>query len=272
MSKVKRLPPRQRVKAADTWDLSSLYAKDEDWQRDLRKLKKWTARYAEFQGQLGASPARLAACLEFDAEFDRLAERLGTYAFLRTAEDQADSTAQHRLGQYQHVATRAAEAASYIRPEILELPAERVQQLIDAPELAAYRLLLERLLRFQPHTLSQREEELLAMQSEMAQAAGRAFRQLLDADMKFGVVENEKGEQVELSNSTFSQLLISPRRTVRRQAFQQYYRQFEAHENTLAATLCGSIQSDVYSRTRAELWKLAGSGFVSGPGAAGCLR
>ncbi len=80
----------------------------------------------------------------------------------------------------------------------------------------------------------------------MAQTASRAFRQLHDADLKFGSVANERGEQVELGNATFPQLLQSPQRTVRRAAFQQYYRQFQAHENTLAATLSGSIHNDVY--------------------------
>ena len=41
-------------------------------------------------------------------------------------------------------------------------------------------------------------------------------------------------------------MLISPERSVRRAAFNQYYEQFSAHENTLAATLSGSIQRDVY--------------------------
>jgi oligoendopeptidase F len=67
-----------------------------------------------------------------------------------------------------------------------------------------WKLALERLIRFKPYTLSAREEEMLAMQGEMAGASSKAFRQLLDADLKFGLVKNENGEQVELSNSTFS--------------------------------------------------------------------
>ncbi len=67
-----------------------------------------------------------------------------------------------------------------------------------------------------------------------------------DADLKFGLVTNERGEQIELSNATFLQLLQSPQRSVRRAAFAQYYQQFQSHENTLAATLSGSIQTDVY--------------------------
>src|SRR5581483_11569240 len=44
----------------------------------------------------------------------------------------------------------------------------------------------------------------------------------------------------------FSTFLHSPDRSVRRNAFHQYYEQFAAHENTLAATLGGSIQRDIY--------------------------
>ena len=67
------------------------------------------------------------------------------------------------------------------------------------------------------------------MQTEMAQAAGQVFRQLNDADLKFGTIKNERGERIELSHGTFGALLHSPRRSVRKAAFHQYYRQYAAH-------------------------------------------
>ena len=149
-------------------------------------------------------------------------------------------------GRFQHVAMRASEAASFLRPEILGIPVTQWKRFLADPILKRYRLVLERLRRYKKHTLGKREEELLAMQGEMAEAAGHAFRQLHDADLKFGFVKDEKGRQVELGNATLAQFLISPKRSVRKNAFYQYYAQFSAHENTLAATLGGSIQKDVY--------------------------
>jgi oligoendopeptidase F len=113
--------------------------------------------------------------------------------------------------------------------------------------LADYRLLLERLVRTRPHVLSEPEEKLLAMQGTFAGTAGKVFRQLTDADMKFGSVTTGKGERVELSNATFITLLHDPVRETRRTAFHQYYDQYEAHANTLAATLSGSVERDVYA-------------------------
>jgi oligoendopeptidase F len=149
-------------------------------------------------------------------------------------------------GRFIGVASRAEQAASYIRPEILAIPKAKMKRLLSDKRLAPYRLLLERLLRFRPHTLGKKEEKLLAMQTEMAQAAGQTFRQLNNADLKFDPVKNEKGEWIELSHATFSTLLHSPKRSVRKAAFHKHYAQYTAHENTLAATLGGSIQRDIY--------------------------
>jgi oligoendopeptidase F len=113
--------------------------------------------------------------------------------------------------------------------------------------LAEHRLTLERLVRTRPHVLSEPEEKLLAMQGTFAGTAGRVFRQLTDADLKFGDVTNGKGERVELSNATFVTLLHDTSRDVRRTVFRQYYAQYEAHANTLAATLSGSVERDVYA-------------------------
>jgi oligoendopeptidase F len=241
-----KTPLRKDVKPADTWDLSSLFANDQAWEKGFKEYDQLIPGYDKFRGELAKGAASLAACLKFDSSVEQLGERLGSYAFLKTTEDQANSDYQAMLGRFQSAATRAAQAASYIRPEIMAIPAAKMKTILAAKEIKHYKLLLERVLRYKKHTLGKKEEELLAMQGEMAQAASKAFRQLLDADLKFGSLKNERGEQVELTNATFIQLLHAPKRSVRRSAFHQYYAQFQGHENTLAATLCGSIQRDTY--------------------------
>ncbi|MBX3417795.1 MAG: oligoendopeptidase F [Pirellulaceae bacterium] len=246
MNQIVKLPSRSEIKAADTWDLSPLFPDDATWESALGEFEKLAAGYADFQGKLSTSPQVLADCLRFDSELDRRAERLGNYAFLKSAEDQTNDTYQRLIGRFQNVAVKANEAASYIRPEILAIDEKTLAAFLAAPELAPYKLMLERLVRYKPHTLSAREEQLLAMQGEMAGAASRIFGQLHDADLKFGTVENEKGELQELSPATFTQFLQSPDREVRKNAFHQFYAQFEGHKHSLAAMLNGSIQKDVY--------------------------
>ena len=255
MAKIKHLPRRSQVKPGDTWDLSSLFPNDAAWETAFQAWEAEIPGYEKFRGKLGTDAKTLApAC--GSTPISSAGEQLGTYAFLKTAEDTADSTYQRMIGRYRNVASRTAQASSYIRPEIMAIPAKTMDALLDAKPLADFRWSLVQLLRYKPHTLSKREEMLLAMQSEMADASNQAFRQLTDADLKWGMIRNERGEQVELSNSSFSSFLQSPVRGVRKRAFQQYYAQFTAHQNTLAATLSGSIQRDVYY-ARARNYKSA---------------
>src|SRR6476660_2836094 len=119
MSKAKKLPTRRDVKPADTWDLSSLFKNDAEWEKAFSKWEREIPKYEKFRGTLGEGPAALAKCLTFDSDFERAGERLGSYAHLKTAEDMANSNYQRMMGRYDHAVTHAAEAASFIPPEIL---------------------------------------------------------------------------------------------------------------------------------------------------------
>jgi oligoendopeptidase F len=182
-ARVKTLPARKDVRVGDTWDLSSLFRSDKDWDDALEVWEDRIPQFAPYVGTLGTSPERLAECLAHDLAFDREGDRLGTYAHLRASEDTAGNDAQRMVGRFQHVSTRAGEAASFIRPEIMAIDPGELIAWMKLPVLEPYRLMIERLVRNRPHVLSEREEKLLAMQGTFAGTAGNVFRQLTDADM-----------------------------------------------------------------------------------------
>ena len=246
MSTVVSLPPRSEVDINDTWDLTLLFPSDDAWEEAFKEFESKIEGYQKFRGKLGDDAQTLFECLQFDGQLERLGEQLGNYAFLKMAEDQANGDYQKLMARLQSVATKAGEAGSYIAPEIMAIDDAKMESLLKEPVLEMYQLLIERLTRYKPYTLGEKEEQLLAMQGEMAGATSRIFRQLHDADLKFGSLEDENGDEVELSPSSFSQFLVSPKREVRKKAFHQFYEQFTDHKNSLASILAGSVQKDVY--------------------------
>ena len=126
MGKIKQLPRRTQVKPADTWDLSSLFPSDAAWESEFTCWEAQISGYDDFRGKLGDSAESLAACLDFDTQFEQAGERLGTYAFLKTAEDTANSTYQRMFGRYTKAASRSGQASSFIRPEVLAISAEKM--------------------------------------------------------------------------------------------------------------------------------------------------
>src|SRR5947209_6101138 len=114
MSKVKALPSREKVKPSDTWNLARLFKSDAEWERGFKAWAASIPGYEKFRGKLSGAKD-IAALMAFDAEFDRVGEKLGNYAFLRSAEDQGNSDSQRMKGRYQATASDAAQAASWIR-------------------------------------------------------------------------------------------------------------------------------------------------------------
>src|SRR5436309_762577 len=96
----KRLPPRAEVPAADTWDLSSLFASDEAWEKAFAEWEGLVPGYARFRGRLGEGPGVVAEMLRFHTATDRLADRVGTYAFLKETEDVSNSKYQGMKARY----------------------------------------------------------------------------------------------------------------------------------------------------------------------------
>jgi oligoendopeptidase F len=241
-----RVPTRAEVAAESTWDLTSLFPSDAAWEAAFGAWERMLDGYTRFRGRLAESADTLAECLRFDTSADRLGDRVGTYAFLKASEDVSNSAYQGLKARYVGVASRAGEMASYIRPEILAIPDVTLAGFLKSPALADYRIALERLLRFKPHTLSEKEERLLAMQAETAQTAHEVFDQLLNADLKFGTLEIAPGKTIELSHASYAACLENPDRNVRSKAFHQYYAEYSDHAHTFSAALAGSVKQDVY--------------------------
>ncbi|MDO4557351.1 MAG: oligoendopeptidase F [Planctomycetia bacterium] len=241
-----KVPTRNEVRPEDCWNLASLFADDDAWEKEFDAWRGTVDSLASFRGKLGVSAESLKEALDTLFEFMRRSERLGVYAFLRFTEDQTDNVSQERQARYEFVAARAGEVTAYIQPELLAIPAEVMSQRIDDPLLALYRTYLERVERNRPHTLAEKEERLLAMQAEMAGTAADTFTQLNNSDLKFGSIDDGNGRQVEVSHGTYQTLLNSPYRQVRRNLFETYYAQYESHQYTFASLLNGLVRKDTY--------------------------
>ena len=159
---------------ADTWDLATLYETDASWEAAFGVWSGEVEGFARFRGRLGESAATLLDYLKFETEFERRGDRLGTFAFLKETEDLANPAYQGMKARYLGIAAKANEASSFSRPELMALPPETLAALLADPSLAEYKLMLDRVVRYRPHTLGEKEERLLAMQLSRPRRRGRS--------------------------------------------------------------------------------------------------
>ncbi|NNM53111.1 MAG: oligoendopeptidase F [Spirochaetales bacterium] len=241
--------PRSEVPAGDRWNLSLLYADDAAWESDFSKLKELVKGIPAWEGQI-SSPQALKKAVDFSHQWERLAEKLGEYAHLKVTEDVVDTAANERMGRFYAVVTEANAASSYLIPEILAIADEQWNTWIQEEYLAEDRLSLAKLRRFKAHVLGEEAERVLALGGEVRGSASKTFSQLTNADMNFGTLTVD-GQDLPLSQSSYSVFLQNPDRQVRQAAYKQFYAEFGAHANTLASLFAASVQQDVWmSRAR----------------------
>jgi oligoendopeptidase F len=247
----RKIAERKDIPDDHKWDLTSLFISDEDWNKLFDEVESQIKTYTDYQGRLQDSIGVFQEALDFHLSLTRKIERIYTYAHLKSDEDKSN---QFYLGFHQRALslhTRASEASSFITPEIQSIADDQMNSFLADDSIEEYQFYLEKILRYKPHTRSETVEHVLAMSREMANAPTQVFGQLDNVDLNFGSLEDENGKEIELSHGNFSTFLISPNREVRQKAFFQYYRAYEDHKHTLAATFVHSLKKDVfYSRAR----------------------
>lgn len=247
MSQIKK---RAQTPAEHRWKLEDLFKGQAEWDKEYNEVKELLKKAGAYQGKL-STPQTIKDCFHLEDEISLHTERLYVYANMRHHEDTADPVYQALSEKSKKLSVETGEVLSFITPEILSLTDEELTALVNAPELAFYKLTLEEMVRQKAHILSKAEEALLAQAGNIAGAPGTIFSLLNNADLKFPKVKNDKGEEVELTHGSYIQFLESKNRDVRREAFKAVYETYGKQKNTLAATLSANVTKNIfYARAR----------------------
>jgi oligoendopeptidase F len=247
-SAVKKLPVRDEVATENTWRLEDIFAVDEQWEKEFNEVKGLIPSVQEYQGKLGESAEQLYSALQLQ---DKLLERLGrlyTYAHMRYDQDTTNSFYQGLDDRIKNLYSQAASALAFIVPEILAVDEEKIKGFLnEKEELKLYEHALEEINLQRPHVLSAEEEALLAQASEVMSSPSNTFGMLNNADLEFPSIQDENGEDVEITHGRYIRFLESEDRRVREDAFKAVYKTYGSFKNTFASTLSGNIKKDNFN-------------------------
>ncbi len=239
---------RSEQAVEDTWDLTPLYANYDAWKRDLIEESSLnydllTQPYREAEK---LTAIQLKELFDLTNSLSRRLENLYTWAHLRHDQDIADDDNKQAMQIILARHHTFSEQLSWIEPKILSHEPHEIEALTNAPELATYKTILERLVRLKPHTLPVEQESLLAMSGRAIGSSHKAFSSLNDADFKFSDVEDKDGKLHTLTHASYSILLRSTDRVLRQNAFETLHKKYQKYENTFAELLNGQVQAHYF--------------------------
>lgn len=242
---------RSEIAQQDKWRIEDIYATDEAWEADYNECIRRAKEKCVYQGRLAESAQILYQALKESDEADLLVEHVYVYAFMKYYEDTANAVYQEMSGRAQAAVTKLSEKYAFLTPEILAIDQKKMQEYLNSDTLALYRHALEDILAKKEHALSETEERLLAMAGQVTASPNEIFSKFNNADVKFGTILDEDGNEVELTNGRYSVFMESNDRSVRENAFKALYRQYGNYKNTLAATYYANVkQACFYAKAR----------------------
>jgi len=224
------------------WDLRTLFPTDAAWEKEFKRFQLQKKKLNAFQNKLCQSPALLAKALDCYLALSALLDQLTTYSHLKHDVDLSNSKYKKFHIRSSQLCCDFSALSSWIAPEILSIPAS----FLKAFPLKKYRFFLEKILRSKPHTLKEKEEQILSMSENIQQCPHRTFSSLTGIDMSFPDAVDAKGKKSKLTLSSYPLKLQSEDRTLRKSAYLGIHKTFEQWKNTFSELLSGQLQNHFF--------------------------
>ena len=239
------VPERSDIAEEYTWDLTDLFADDDEWEAAYAALEDRIEELSAYEGRATESAETLAELLELRESIMREVANVAAYARMRRDEDTTNQRYQALTARSQSLAADARSAASFLEPELQAVGRERLEEFLDSvPELETYEHYVDDTLRMKPHTRSAEIEALLADLSEVTGAAGDVYNMLSNADMEFPAVEGPDGGERRITLSNFTKLQKHPDRAFRKRVYEAFYDEWAEYRNSVGTAYKNSVKAD----------------------------
>ena len=259
------VPGRSDIDEQYKWDLSSLYADDEDWEKAYEQAEELIQDISAYEGRTTEDAATLKETIETYEDLMRTVSNVAAYARMRKDEDTTDDKYQALTARSRSLHSEASSAASFLEPEIQDLEEDDIEEMVEAePELETYEHYFDDVLRTKDHTRSPEVENLLAELSEVTGASGEVYNMLANADMEFPTVEDPEGEERRITLNNFTKLQKNPNRGFRERVYEEFYDEWETVRNAVGTAYRNSVKTDV-KLARARNYETAREAALDGP-------
>lgn len=247
MSETTTLQKRDEMDQKFCWHMEDLFADDQAWMCAYGKLQTQIDAFSKNQGKLGESPEIMYKIFQEKDEIGQLFERVYVYANQKYHEDTGNQKYQELSGKAMALSSVFSDACSFVEPELMALDEQIIFRYFEEYEpLRLYERMLKEILRQKEHVLTAELEAVLAKASELGNSPQQIFMAFNNADIQFGTVVDEEGNERILTHGTFSNFMESKDRRVRKEAFLKLYQAYEDHKNMLAATFSANLKQAAF--------------------------
>ena len=236
---------RKEVKKEDKWNIDAVYGGIEEFNNDVKLLEKELEKLISMEESFLSNSEEFSKFFIQDEKVSRLLEKLSVYANCKNDEDKGNSIYQELKGRVINLFALYNEKTSSIIPKIIKEDTETIYKYVEEQEsLKPYKHFFDTILNRKTHTLDEKVEKALSMYQPVLSSAGQTSSYLTNADLKLGMIKDEFGNDVELTEANYSTYIKSSNREVRKQTFKNLYSAYSSVINTLTSTYATIVNKD----------------------------
>lgn len=231
------------------WKTSDIFPSDEAWEKECKELEKICSNFdiSEFYGKLHEKDT-LLSCLKLIDTVSRRLEMLYLYAHLHHDEDIRVARYTSATAQVIDMFSKLSARVAFIEPELTSLDEKTLQGFIDDPDFADYEYRLRKIAKGKAHVLTEKEERLLALASNVMGDFQNVFSMLDNANLNLPTAKLN-GEEVQMSHGLYGLVLHSNNREERKEWFEKYYDAYKKLIDAIAQTYSSNVKKDVFYKT-----------------------
>ena len=189
---------RKDVDKKYKWDLSVIYKDENAFFDDYKKCENMISDFKKHEKTMCSSAESFYNTLKDMTDIDAMIERLWQYSSLGFAVDTSDNNAQSLNARVRNLAVSAGEATWFVSPYMLKLDTSIVDKwFAEYPLLASYRRMVDKNMRYKPHTLSDECEILMSKMQDALGSHGDIRSIFSNSDLRFGKITDADGKRVD---------------------------------------------------------------------------
>lgn len=240
---------RKDISENKKWNTQDLFESDEAWQKEYEAVEKeyGVIDVSAFDNKL-ADKGVLLRCLQLCDKVASRMEKLYIYAHLRHDEDVRDGDTTASLARITTLFSKVFSQLAFIDPQLTALDEATLQSFIDDPDFKAHDYKLKKLVQSKAHVLSEKEEKLLALGSDVFGGFQDVFMMLDNANLNLSKA-TFKGEEVQMSHGLYGVVLHTGNGEERAEWFDKYYDSYIKLIDAITQTYYNNVKKNVLYKT-----------------------
>ena len=228
------------------WDLSHLYKSNNEFLNDFKNLEKYLKNAKKFKNKLNKNNADdILAYFKQESQLSLTLEKLAVYAFCKQDDDSKNNENVKNYSMINDICSKVNEELAFSKTELASLSEEFLNKLKADVRFADYDRVIEDIVRYKKHTLTEKEEQNLAVISSFNNCDD-IFKMLSDIEMDHGSFEDEKGKVIKLFPGNYSEHMHSKNPAIRKKVMETYLGKYAELNQTLAGLFTSHVKYKNY--------------------------